>query len=156
MEELRIVGWTSFDEDYPMTLDEEDVFQQKLHLVAKEIAQNGYCFSGEEHQNSLTGMPVFSDGTAFRASMRTWGYIMAKVYSTSNKTYNYMDFYMSLENSKMPESKAIDVLPKDVDEELPGCTVEEDQELISQSISMGMGLMTTDKVIKIFYEIMSK
>ena len=157
MDKLRIVGWTSFDDDYPMTLDNSKLFNEKLHLVAKEIGENGYFFSGEEHQNGLTGMPVFSDGTAFRASMRTWGYIMASVNSSKTRQYSYMDFYMSLgEEAIMPEYIPLDILPKEVEEVLPGCTVEEDQQLISQSISMDMGLMTTDKVIETLYELMSK
>ena len=41
----------------------------------QEIIEKGYLFSGEEHQNGLTGVPVFSDGTCFRASMRSWGMI---------------------------------------------------------------------------------
>ena len=153
MDKLRIVGWTSFDDDYPMTLDDSELFNEKLHLVAQEIGKNGYFFSGEEHQNSLTGMPVFSDGTAFRASMRTWGYIMASVNSSKTQQYNYMDFYMSsCCESKLPEYKEIKVKPSLVKEESVGCTTVEDRQIVAEAMSYGFPFMTTDKVLKKYYE----
>lgn len=154
MEDLKIIGWTSFDSDYPMAHDLQEVFNYKLQLIQKEIVENNYCFSGEEHQNSLVGMPVFSDGTAFRASMRAWGHIMANTRSMIDKTdYTYMDFYMSLDsNSILPKYIDISIKPKNLNEASFGCTIKADQELIEQSIQFGMELMTTDKVIEQIYE----
>jgi hypothetical protein len=141
-----------------MENDTQDVFGFKITLIQQEIAKKGYMFSGEEHQNSLTGMPVFSDGTAFRASMRAWGHIMARTYSSlHNKEYNYMDFYMSLgSDSVLPEYTTISITAKNLDTESCGCTVRADQELIEQSIQFGMELITTDKVIKQTYECIKK
>ena len=106
MAKLKIVGWTSFDSEYPTRMITSDELTEQISLIKEEIIKNNYRFSGEEHQNSLTGVPVFSDGTCFRASMRSWGMIMAAIYNGS-----YMDFYMTLESgSRLPKAMKLRVI----------------------------------------------
>ena len=95
---LKIVGWTDFDSEYPTkNVTKEELFKL-VEIVREEIYNNGYIFSGEQHQMSATGVPVFSDGTCFRCSMRFWGYLMTTIYNGPNgEQLSYMDFYMSCE-----------------------------------------------------------
>lgn len=156
MENLKIVGWTDFDSDYPTkTLTNEEI-SDVVNMIAIEIAANGYVFGGEDHQNSLTGVPVFSDGTCFRASMRAWGLLMASVQQKVNGLdVSYMDYYMSLGSEKvMPGYSEIDVEPADVPDSL-GFFIQPDYEMVQQSVAMGMMFMTTDKVLESLYEILN-
>ena len=87
--------------------------------------------------------------------MRFWGQIMAAIYSSIDETkLTYMDFYMdSYKERVLPEYTDIDVEPADVEKVLPGMLLQEDAELINSSVQMGMGLMTLDKVIKAYVEL---
>ena len=154
MEELKIVGWTDFDSYYPTRKMSNEEFIKVLNLIKTEIIENGYVFSGEEHQNSLVGAPLFSDGTCFRASMRAWGAIMASCYEgPGGMQLTYMEFYMSLEEaSRMPLYEEIELEPATCVDESIGCTIKEDRQLIEESLAFGMELMTTDKVLKKLYK----
>ena len=154
MNELKIIGWASFDDAYPTRQYSGEELSYVVQLIQQEIANNKYCFSGEEHQNSMTGVPVFSDGTCFRASMRCWGYLMSTIYLGPNdEELSYMDFYMSLgENAILPKYEDIEVEPAKLEEESLGLMVQEDGNLLSETLSMGMPLMTMDKVIKRYME----
>ena len=153
MTELKIVGWTSFDDCYPTKECDNDKIDELVSLVRQEIYDNDYIFSGEEHQCSLTGVPVFSDGTCLRASMRAWGLIMAGVYKgPEGEQLSYMDFYMSLgDSSNLPEYREIDVEPADVDYG-PGLIIAEDRKILEEALSMNMSFMTTDKVLNEIYD----
>ena len=154
MEKLRIVGWTNFDSQYPSKPCTKEEMDEIILLIREEIIKNKYYFSGEEHQYSLTGVPVFSNGTCFRASMRCWGYLMSTIYLGHNdEELSYMDFYMSLgENAILPKYEDIEVEPAKLEEESLGLMVQEDGNLLSETLSMGMPLMTMDKVIKRYME----
>ncbi len=158
MSNLKIVGWTYFDCEYPTSKVSGEVLSEMIDLIRREIAEKGYVFSGEEHQNSSTGVPVFSDGTCFRASMRCWGDIMASLYSKSNgEQCTYMDFYMSLgDQSVMPKYTVIDVEPAVVEEDSCGCTIKVDRQTLQEALDMGMMFMTTDKVLKKLFKKMSE
>ena len=158
MDRLKIVGWTSFECEYPSRNADGEDFREVMQLIGDEVVKHGYCFSGQEHQTALTGVPVFSDGTCLRASMRSWGYIMAAIYSAIEETQlSYMDFYMgSYKETLLPEYEKIDIEPAFVENERPGMIVDEDAQLISQTVGMGMELMTFDKVIKAYVELLKK
>ena len=146
MSELKIAGWAHFDDSYP-TINNPDLIKDAITLIQNEIKENGYCFSGEDHQNKSNCMPVFSNGTCMRFSMRLWGTLMASVYSTPDNQVSYMDFYMSVSKPKFPKSTQIRVLPAK-GPNVPGYTSRQDQELLAQSAQFGMPLITTDKVLK--------
>jgi hypothetical protein len=157
MDELRIVGWTNFECEYPTRNVEGPALLEIVQLIGDEVVKYGYAFSGYDHQNASTGVPVFSDGTCLRASMRGWGQIMAAIYSAVDEVeLSYMDFYMSsYKETVLPEFKSIDVEAM-IEEERPGMILQEDIELISSAVQMGMELMTLDKVIKRFVELILK
>ena len=158
MEKLRIVGWTNFECKYPSKNVQGEEFREIMQLICNEVVEHGYSFGGQDHQFSSTGVPVFSDGTCLRASMRSWGYIMSAIHSEIDGiNYTYMDFYMdSLKETKLPEFEAFDIEAAIVDEERPGIIVDEDIQLISETLSMGMDLMTFDKIIKMYIELIKK
>ena len=149
MNELKIVGWTNFECEYPSRNVDGPEIKELVQLIGDESVKHGYAFSGQDHQNALTGVPVFSDGTCLRASMRAWGQIMSAIYSAvDGMQLSYMDFYMdSCKETVLPEYDDIDVEPGYVKNERPGIILQEDAELISSAIDMGMELMTFDKVI---------
>ena len=152
MEQYKVVGWASYDDAYPNKSVPQDEVMNMVNAVVEDVVKNGYCFSGQEHQNGLTGMPVFSDGTAFRASMRSWGAIMAMVYSDEENEYSYMDFYMypALEE-KTPDYEVLEIEPYPEDDGAFELMIEPDIQLVEQSLAGGMPLMTTDKAIERFY-----
>ena len=150
MTELKIVGWTDFDSDYPTKVLDEENTEAVIELLKGAIQEGGYCFSGGDHQSAATGAPVFSDGTVFRASMRCWGLIMAMAWSEKTSTeYGYMDFYMSVEDRLLPDVTEIPVAPAALEgEDHPGCAIQADAQILQESAAMGMPLMTTDKVLR--------
>ncbi len=154
MAKLKIIGWTYFDCEYPTRKSKGDELMEEIELIRKEIADNGYLFAGEDHQTSLTGVPVFNDGTCFRASMRCWGDIMASLYTKDDgEDCTYMDFYMSLEDDAvMPEYTVIKVKPAVIEEESNGCTTATDRKIIQESLDMGMEFVTSDKVLQKLYQ----
>ena len=158
MNELQIVGWTNFESEYPTRSVEGSILKDIVKLIKDECLENGYVFSGQDHQNALTGVPVFSDGTCLRASMRAWGQIMAAIYSSVLETnLSYMDFYIdSYTETVLPEFKTIKVKPGCLINEPVGMILQEDADLISSSIQMGMPLMTLDKVINSYVDILKK
>ena len=155
MSELRIVGWTHFECAYPSkNLDGPEV-REIVQLIGDEAVAHGYAFSGQDHQTAATGVPVFSDGTCLRASMRAWGQIMAAIYSAVDaQELSYMDFYMDCyKQTALPAATSIDVAPGHVENERPGMILPEDAQLIASTIQMGMELMTFDKVIQKYVEL---
>ena len=151
---LKVVGWCSFASDYPTKKYNEKELKKVLKVVKKEISKNNYSFSGALHQNASNGVPVLSDGSCLRCSMRFWGEIMKDVYSKKLKQeLSYMDFYMSsVTDIKMPEVSEIKVKELKLDYDYPGYTTSTDNQLISDAASLGFPLMTTDQVLKKIFE----
>ena len=151
---LKVVGWCSFASDYPTKKYNEKELKRVLKVVKKEISKNNYSFSGAIHQNASNGVPVLSDGSCLRCSMRFWGEIMKDVYSKKLKQeLSYMDFYMStVTDVKMPEVSEIKVKEIQLDYDYPGYTTNTDNQLISDAASLGFPLMTTDQVLKKIFE----
>ena len=151
---LKVVGWCSFASDYPTKKYNEKELKRVLKVVKKEISKNNYSFSGAIHQNASNGVPVLSDGSCLRCSMRFWGEIMKDVYSKKLKQeLSYMDFYMStVTDVKMPEVSEIKVKELKLDYDYPGYTTSTDNQLISDAASLGFPLMTTDQVLKKIFE----
>ena len=156
--DLKVVGWVDFDSNYPMRQLTQEELGVLLQVLRNEIVENGYSFSGEDHQNSSCGMPVFSDGTCLRASMRAWGSLMADIHEgPGGMQLSYMDFYMDVFGErKMPLCESVSIEPAQVDVELPGLIIKEDMELIEQTLSFGMEFMTTDKVLNQIYKNLKK
>lgn len=154
MKDLKIVGWTDFECGFPTPKWEKDEMNKVIDLICDEISKNNYIFSGQEHQNSITGVPVLSDGTCFRASMRCWGSIMAQVYGDPNgETLPYMDFYMRGDcPSNLPDFEEVDINPAVIQEKSFGCVLKVDRQMIEEALDLGMPFLTTDKVLNDRYD----
>ena len=150
VENLRIVGWTDFDCDYPTRAYSGEELMEVVKLIAREISEHDYVFTGQDHQTETTGVPVFSDGTCFRASWRFWGMIMSLVYSGPNgEKLSYMDFYMHLNGEKvLPEEEYLDLEPADVENQSLGYISKEDASILQQVMESGNDFLTYDIVLQ--------
>lgn len=150
MNNLKIVDWSDFECDFPTPKWGKETMIQVVNLIKEELVKNNYVLSGTEHQNSLTGVPVFSDETRFRASMRCWGSICAEVYSVPNgETLSHMDFYIGGDCfSNLPDYVEFNFKPAVVEEESTGCTPKQDRQLIKQAITLNMPFLITNKVLQ--------
>ena len=146
--DLKIIGWTSYDSEFPSATIANEEIGAYLGVVIDEIVKCGYVFSGNDHQNSDTGVPVFDDGTCLRASMRSWGAIMSFAYPLiDGKPTEYMDFYMSTPgDSVFPEYSDIEISPADSDN-FNGLINQQDSDLLSQTLGNNIPLMTMDKTL---------
>lgn len=149
MKELKVVGWSSWESEYPNI--DFGVYDQGTVIsgVLSEIMTNGLLFSAQDHQNHPLGVPVFENGTCLHCSMRTWAYIMASAKGSND----YMEYYMDVpEETVLPTDEA--TVPADEEEKDNGALpviIGPDQELIMQSVSIGVDLLTTDKALKIMF-----
>jgi len=92
-------GWFNFNERGQRWKDYKEAFKKITHpyieAIRKSVIDNHLKITGQEHQYSDHGVPLFSDGRASTFSYRAWGDIMAAIWSEEeNKDYSYMDFYM--------------------------------------------------------------
>lgn len=89
-------GWVK-GENFDEYLERYDESVHKYLIAIKEyvIAHQSYS-TGEEHQYSSNGIPLFTDGTISAFSWRGWGDLMAAIKNsdTGTQDYQYMDFYM--------------------------------------------------------------
>jgi hypothetical protein len=79
-------------EDYLGIHNEES--HPYLEALKKEIVDNNIQITGERHQYSGYGCPVFSDDTVGEFSYRSWGDLMAAIYTTEQEPLTYMAYYI--------------------------------------------------------------
>jgi len=66
-----------------------------LEAIRQSILEKELRFTGEDHQYSSHGVPLFEDNTVASFSKRGWGDLMAAVWSEKeDKDYSYMDFFL--------------------------------------------------------------
>ncbi|MCR5078328.1 MAG: hypothetical protein K6B65_00155 [Bacilli bacterium] len=149
MDLLQVVGWTSYDSEYPTVDFHKHDQSEVMQATIAGILEEGLLFSGATHQNSEKGVPVFNEGTCLRCSMRAWANIMAASHGSSE----YMSYYMDCEDEEVLSEKDLAVLPNEEEKDngaLPAL-IGPDQQMILESISMGFELMTTDKALLEMY-----
>lgn len=65
-----------------------------LEAIRCDVLVKKLRLTGEQHQYSEAGCPLFSDGTVGRFSYRGWGDLMAAIWAEEENTdYCYLDFY---------------------------------------------------------------
>lgn len=79
---MKIVGWTWYGVHRcvrlsPKTLEET---KQIKKIIAEELRNKGYKFTGDYHQNGDYGVPIFDNGMIYECSQREWGDIMVQAY----------------------------------------------------------------------------
>lgn len=81
--------WKDYIEIY------KDEYKKYPEAIRLSVIENNLRITGQQHQYSDMGTPVFEDGTIGSFSFRAWGDLMAAIWSEyEDKDYNYMDFYM--------------------------------------------------------------
>ncbi len=156
---MKIIGWTSFDSDCQgICISDKESMVAALNATVQAIAENGYLFSGETHQNSNLCVPVFDNGKCLRCSMRGWGTLMAIAHVGDESAY--MDYYMDqfVGEEKLPEDEADEsafVIDQNVDW-LPYYCANQDVQLVTESLSMGIPLMTFDQAVTALYDVIKK
>lgn len=72
-----------------------DEVKPYAEAIRESVLQRGSLMTGDQHQRSANGVPLFDDGKVGSFSYRAWGDLMAAIWSEAeNKDYNYMAFYM--------------------------------------------------------------
>ena len=137
---IEFFGWGQYDYEKnaeaekagtpPIQLDVADFPEEiRSHLwyvfekkTIEEIVRKKYRFSGDTHQRSKHGCPIFLvDGKKvyYPNSMRAWGAVMASAWDEIEQVskYDYMDFYMECFLGKDEKDKPVlPVVGKDIDE----------------------------------------
>lgn len=81
--------WSRYEE----TFNEDGI--EYIRALRDYIIENNIKRGGDWHQNSESGVPLFSDGTVAIYSYRAWGDLMAAIWGDiDGEPYSYMDFYM--------------------------------------------------------------
>lgn len=79
--------------DYRAGYDAE--WHPYIEAVRQSIIKNEIWAGGDWHQYSPNGLPVVANSHFMRCSFRSWGNLMAAVWSSElNRNFSYMDFYM--------------------------------------------------------------
>lgn len=110
---LKVIGWTDYD-NYDL-VDYSDsnyeIEDAEYMVIYNEVRKNKYLFSGSDHQNLDTGVPVLNNGKKVLFSMREWASLMESIYD-KNGTLSYMDFMTYIDyyysDGQLPESKIPD------------------------------------------------
>ena len=91
-------GWFNREEkgqrwkDFIEAQDPED--RPYFEAVRSSVLELGLRHTGSGHQQSAQGAPLFDDGTVGQFTMRSWGDLMAAIWSDEeDRDYSYMDFY---------------------------------------------------------------
>lgn len=84
---MKVTGWTWWENpDYKdlsligSSPPFEDRWDEAKELIAKEIRDRGYKFTGGYHQNGDFGAPIIDNEWLFMASQRAWGHMMVRAY----------------------------------------------------------------------------
>lgn len=113
---MKVIKWISDNESYGKDVSvgalggffelgmrgQKDYFNDStkeskpyVEAIRESVLEKGLKLTGEDHQSSIEGVPLFEDGTIGSFSWRAWGDLMAAIWSEEeDKDYSYMDFYM--------------------------------------------------------------
>ena len=88
---MKITGWTEFgdpkyEEMYPIGENTDrpwSEIEDVERLIAEELRNRGYRFTGSYHQEGDYGVPIIDNRWRFECSCRTWGAIMLMAYPES-------------------------------------------------------------------------
>ena len=151
MTDLKIVGWTNYDSSFPnlnFRGKEPSFTDEIVQIIVNEIKKDHLLFAGDTHQGIYSCVPVFSNGTCLRCSMRAWGYIMSLAYNDDS----YMNYYMATTMEKeeiLPQNEAaIEPNEDEKDNGALAMVIGPDVQAVTESLACGIEFMTFDKAIK--------
>ncbi len=100
----RVIGWTDYDNDL---FQDGELSDAVMYAISDDIRENGYFFSGFDHQERLYGAPVLNDGKRRTFSQRGFGAVMAMAYDTEGDyAYSLYAFAVKPEMCRMPSIEA--------------------------------------------------
>lgn len=84
---MKVTGWTWYENpDYadmnpiggPFPF--EHCMEEVKEVIATELRNKGYKFTGDYHQNGDFGAPIIDNKWIFMTSQRSWGHMMVRAY----------------------------------------------------------------------------
>jgi hypothetical protein len=100
----RVVGWTNYDDESVEESGNSIGFAER-NAIIDDIKNNGYLFSGYDHQEMWDCAPVLNDGKKRCFSQRGWGGVMAEAHGYFG-AYDYplFTFGVNEEYAKRPKN----------------------------------------------------
>lgn len=96
----KVIGWTDYDNDL---FEDGTLSHAAVNAIIDDIRENGYFFSGYDHQERLYGAPVLNDGKRRVFSQRGFGAVMAEAYKEEGDyAYSLYAFEIKPDRLKMP------------------------------------------------------
>lgn len=79
---MQITGWTNwFDDNRYSELPQTEALDVEVRaLIARELRDHDYKFTGDYHQHGDFGVPIIDGAWLYKCSQRKWGGIMADAY----------------------------------------------------------------------------
>jgi hypothetical protein len=100
----RVVGWTSYDDESVEESGNSIGFAER-NAIIDDIKNNGYLFSGYDHQEMWDCAPVLNDGKKRCFSQRGWGGVMAEAHGYFGAyDYSLFTFGVNEEYAKRPKN----------------------------------------------------
>lgn len=88
---MDIVDWISWEEAEGRP--EAPLEGERYEALSREIVSRNICYGGFWHQHSGGGVPLFDDGSVVRLTMRSWGDLLATIWSREDGAdYDYIEF----------------------------------------------------------------
>lgn len=101
----RVVGWTDYDGDDAPDSESPIGFAER-HAIVDDIKQNGYLFTGWDHEERLGCTPVLNDGKKRCFSQRGFGSVMAEAHGeTDPYAYAHYTFMESITKRILPKTE---------------------------------------------------
>lgn len=99
----RVVGWTYY-ENYEIECGE--ITWAARAAVVDDIAENGYLFSGWDHQESSNAVPVLNDGKRRLFTQRGFGGVMAEAHGYTGP-YDYSLFAFGIQPDRVKKPRKV-------------------------------------------------
>lgn len=102
----KVIGWTEWESDVPSG----EVTEAATQAIIDDIRENGYSFTGWDHQESMNCTPVLNDGKKRLYSQRGFGGLMAEAYD-HHGSMDYSRYAFRWDISSNPEDDYTDGMP---------------------------------------------
>lgn len=76
---MKVTGWTYWEDDRYEEIP-IDKYDEARRIVAREMRERGYKFTGNYHQNGDFGVPVIDEKWLLTMTQRSWGHMMVEAY----------------------------------------------------------------------------
>lgn len=139
----KVIGWTDYDNIF-YDVEEGHPSDSATQAIIDDIIENGYCFSGYDHQESPCCVPVLNDGKKRLYSQRGFGALMAQAHGYHGPmdyarfSYTAYDAELKTNRDGMPpldlQFNPESFTPEDITEDY---TIEVDDKVYRQALEVG-------------------